>query len=138
MENAPSILQRKTTMAKMFFSLGFWMTLVLFMALGYAFNQAWGAECVGSMNCGFRRAAFASTAPSEENPHFENDLGASDVARRRRCAPDATARGNYPDFQQMANVQAGSPTYAPGFSLTITRRPPELSLCPGPVEIPRH
>ena len=125
-------------MAKMIFSLGFWMTIVLFIALGYAFDHAWGAECDGSMNCGFRRAAFASTAFSDENRHFENDLGASDVARRRRCASNATAASNYPDFQQMANVQGGGPTYAPGFSLTITRRPPQVSLCPGPIEIPRH
>ncbi len=32
-------------MAKMFLSLGFWMTIVLFIALGYAFDLAWGAEC---------------------------------------------------------------------------------------------
>ena len=36
-------------MAKMFLSLGFWMTIVLFVALGYALGRA---ECPGSMNCG--------------------------------------------------------------------------------------
>src|SRR5271167_1891525 len=36
--------QRKTVMAKIFLSLGFWMTIVLFIALGYAFDFAHGAE----------------------------------------------------------------------------------------------
>jgi hypothetical protein len=138
MKSAPSILQRKTTMAKMIFSLGFWMTIVLFIALGFAIGHASGAECDGSMNCGYKHTTFASSAFSDENRHFKNDLGASDVARRRRCAANATSRSDYPDFQQMANVQAGGPTYAPGFSLTLTRRPPQASLCPGPIEIPRH
>ena len=125
-------------MGKMFLSLGFWMTILLFIALGYAFNYAWGAECSDSMNCGHRRVTLASSVFPDENRHFENDLGASDV-RRGRCAPDASPRTDYPDFQQMANLQAGdAPVYAPGFSLNITRRPPEVTLCPGPVEIPRH
>jgi hypothetical protein len=125
-------------MAKMIFSLGFWMTIVLFIALGFAFDHAWGSECPDSLNCGFQHVAFASSDSSVDNPHFENDLGASDVDRRRRCAANATSRTDYPDYQQMANVQAGGPSYAPGFSLTLTRRPPQASLCPGPIEIPRH
>ena len=125
-------------MGKMFFSLGFWMTIVLFIALGYAFRSASGAECPASMNCGYQRAVFGTSASSSENWNFENDLRGRDVARSARCAPNAVPRSNYLDFQQMANLQAGGPTYAPGFSLTITRRPPEVSLCPGPIEIPHH
>ena len=122
-------------MGKMFLSLGFWMTILLFIALGYTFENAWGSECADAMNCGYTR----SSVFPDRNLHFENDLGASDVARRHRCAPTASPRNDYPDFQQMANLQAGDrPVYAPGLSLTITRRPPEVSLCPGPVEIPRH
>jgi hypothetical protein len=124
-------------MAKMIFSLGFWMTIVLFIALGFAIGHASGSECEGSMNCGVRHVAFASSTSSVDNPHFENDLGASDVDRRRRCAANATSRSDYPDFQ-VANLQAGGPTYAPGFSLTLTRKPPQASLCPGPIEISRH
>ena len=53
--------------------------------------------------------------------------------------PTLSPRIDYPDFQQMANLQAGdAPVYAPGFSLNITRHPPEVTLCPGPIEIPRH
>jgi hypothetical protein len=130
---------RKTAMAKMFLSLGFWMTILLFIALGYAFDRAWGAECADPMNCAYRPTTSASSDFSDENRHFGNDLGAGDVAHRIRCASNPTSPSNYPDFQQMANLQANdSPTYAPGLSLTITRRPPEMSLCPGPVEIPRH
>jgi hypothetical protein len=126
-------------MAKMFLSLGFWMTIVLFVALGYTFKSAYGAECSGLPDCGYTRAEFASSILPEENRHFENDLAARDVARRGRCLPSASPRTDYPNFQQMVNLQAGEgPTYAPGFSLTMTRRPPEVSLCPGPIEIPRH
>ncbi|MFZ0677964.1 hypothetical protein [Candidatus Binatus sp.] len=134
-------------MGKIFLSLGFWMTIVLFVALGYAFDRAWGSECAGSINCGYTNATRASSISPvswispDENEHFqfENDLGASDDVRRRRCTPNTSPRTDYPDFQQMANLQAGdSPMYAPGFSLNITRRPPEVALCPGPIEIPRH
>ena len=126
-------------MGKMFLSLGFWMTILLFIALGYTFEYAWGAETSDAMNYGYTRSSFASSDFSDRNLHFENDLGASDVARRSRCASAASPRADYPDFQQMANLQAGDrPVYAPGLSLTLTRRPPEASLCPGPVEIPRH
>lgn len=124
-------------MAKMFLSLGFWMTIVLFIALGYAFRNAYGAECAGSAYCGYTRAEFVSSILPDENQHFENDPGAND--RRHRCVSNPSPRNDYPDFQQMANLQAGDrPVYAPGFSLTITPRPPELSLCSGPIEIPRH
>ena len=137
-------------MAKMFMSLGFWMTIVLFMALGYAIDRAWGAECAGSINstnCGYTHAMRASsispvawTSPDEnQNFQIENGLVANDEVRRRRCAQNASPRIDYPDFQQMANLQAGdAPVYAPGFSLNVTRRPPEVTLCPGPVEVPRH
>ena len=126
-------------MGKMFLSLGFWMTILLFIALGYTFQYAWGAECSDAMKCGYTRSAFASSDFSDRNLHFEDDLGASDVARRGRCAQTASPRTDYPDFQQMANLQAGDrPVYAPGISITLTPRPPEVSLCPGPVEIPRH
>jgi hypothetical protein len=135
-------------MAKMFMSLGFWMTILLFIALGYAFDYAWGSECGGpinAINCGYTHATRASSiSPAswispDENQHFENELGASDDVRRHRCASNSSPRTDYPDFQQMANLQAGdAPVYAPGLSLTITRRPPEATLCPGPIEIPRH
>jgi hypothetical protein len=137
-------------MAKMFMSLGFWMTIVLFIALGYAIDHAWGAECaesINSTNCGYTTAPRASSitpaswiSPNENQTfQFENDLAPSDDVHRRRCTPNASPRTDYPDFQQMANLQAGdAPVYAPGFSLNITRRPPEVTLCPGPVEIPRH
>jgi hypothetical protein len=126
-------------MGKMFLSLGFWMTIVLFIALGYALNNAWGSECSEGLDCGYTRATLASTnfSDSSDENHFANDPAASDVAPRK-CAPAVNPQSNYPEFEQMANLQQGGPTYAPGFSFTITRHPPEASLCPGPVEIPRH
>jgi hypothetical protein len=126
-------------MGKMFLSLGFWMTILLFIALGYALNNAWGSECSDGVNCAYTRTTLASrdfSNFSDEN-HFANDSVASDVARRR-CPADASANSHYLDFQQMASLQAGGPVYAPGLSLTITRHPAVVSVCPGPIEIPRH
>jgi hypothetical protein len=127
-------------MGKMFLSLGFWMTILLFVALGYAMNSAWGSECPAGVNCGYMRTTPASTDFSDfsdENRQFENNSVASDVARRR-CPADASATSHYLDFQQMASLQAGGPVYAPGLSLTFSRRPADTTLCPGPIEIPRH
>jgi hypothetical protein len=132
--------RRKTAMGKMFLSLGFWMTILLFVALGYAMNSAWGSECPEGVSCGYTRTTLASTDFSDfsdENRQFENSSVASDVARRR-CPANATANSHYLDFQQMASLQAGGPVYAPGLSLTFSRRPTETTLCPGPIEIPRH
>jgi len=126
-------------MGRIFLSLGFWMTILLFIALGYAFNNAWGSECSELVNCGYTRITLASADfPdfSDEN-HFENNSVASDVARRR-CPANASATSRYLDFQQTASLQAGGPVYAPGLSLTITGRPAQMVLCPGPIEIPRH
>ena len=125
-------------MAKMFLSLGFWMTIVLFVALGYAIGHAFGSECSGSMNCRDGRIEFAPPVLHDVNRSFENDPRASDVVGRSRCAPNATPRSNGLDFQQMANLQAGAPTYAPGLSFSIASRPPQMNICPGPIEIPRH
>jgi len=128
-------------MAKMFLSLGFWMTIVLFIALGYALGAlgySFGADCAGSMNCGDGQSAIASSVLSDEDRSLQSDLRASDVFPRSGCAPNATLSGNISDFPQVANLQGAGPTYAPGMSLTITSRPRQVSLCPGPIEIPRH
>jgi len=123
-------------MAKIFLSLGFWMTIVLFIALGYAFDFAHGAEY---SETAIDRPAIATSILQDENQRVaENDLQASDVVPRSRCPQSATPRSNIADFPQMANLQEGGPAYAPGFSFSITREPPQLSACPGPIEIPRH
>ena len=127
-------------MAKMIFSLGFWMTIVLFIALGLRIRPRMGLRVprFAELRLSTRLRSHHLTFQID-NPHFENDLGASDVARRRRCAANATSRSDYPDFQQMANLQAGDrPTYAPGILAHDNPSPSEVSLCPGPIEIPRH
>lgn len=128
-------------MAKMFFSLGFWMTIMLFIMLGYAlgaFGYSFGADCAGSVNCGAGQPAMVSPVLPEVNRNPENDLPSRDVFPRVRCTPNATPHSNIFDFQQMANLQAGGPTYAPGLSLSTSSSDDEVSLCPGPIEIPRH
>jgi hypothetical protein len=121
-------------MAKLFLSLGFWMTIVLFIALGYAFDFAHGAEY---SETAIDHPAIATSILQDQRV-ADNDLQGSDVVPRTKCAQSATARSNIADFQQMANLQGGEPAYAPGFSFSITSEPPTLSACPGPIEIPRH
>ena len=120
-------------MAKLFLSLGFWMTIVLFIALGYAFDFAHGAEY---SETAIDHPAIATSILQDQRV-AANDLQGSDVVPSR-CPQNATPRSNIADFQQMANLQEGGPAYAPGFSFSITREPPQLSACPGPIEIPRH
>ena len=127
-------------MAKMIFPLGFWMTIVLLIVLGYALSAvgySFGADCAGPMNCGDGQSAIASVL-SDENQSLQSDLRAGDISPGSKGAPNGTLRGNISDFPQMANLQAGGPTYAPGLSLTIASRLRQVSLCPGAIEIPRH
>ena len=124
-------------MAKMFLSLGFWMTIVLFIALGYAFDFAHGAEYSETAidHAGDRVRQFYRTKISASSKMIckaATSYRAVDARETRRRAATLL------DFQQMANLQDGGPAYAPGFSFSITRQPPQLSICPGPIEIPRH
>ncbi len=57
-------------MGKMFLSLGFWMTILLFIALGYTFQYAWGAECPDATNCGYTRSALRITGFSRSQFAF--------------------------------------------------------------------
>ncbi len=122
-------------MAKIFLSLGFWMTIVLFIALGYALDFAHGAVY---SETAIDHPAIAKSILQDENLRAASDLQGSDVVPRSRCPQSATPRSNIADFPQMANLQEGGPAYAPGFSFSITSEPPTLSACPGPIEIPRH
>jgi hypothetical protein len=121
-------------MAKLFLSLGFWMTIVLFIALGYAFDFAHGAEY---SETAIDHPAIATSILQDQRV-ADNDLQGSDVVPRSRCPQSATPRSNMADFPQMANLQGGGSAYAPGFSFSITSEPPTLSACSGPIEIPRR
>jgi len=120
--------------SKIILSAGFWLTIALFVALGYAL----GDDCPGSMNCGGGHSAIAPSVLQGENRSFENDALASDAVTRSRCAPGSALHGSDPSFPQIANWQRGGSMYAPGLSFTIARRPPHVTLCPGPVEIPAY
>ena len=127
-------------MAKMIFPLGFWMTIVLLIVLGYALSAvgySFGADCAGPMNCGDGQSAIASVL-SDENQGLLSDLRAGDISPDSKCATNGTLRGNISDFPQMADLEAGSTTYAPGLSLAIASRLSRVSLCRGAIEIPRH
>jgi hypothetical protein len=138
MENAQSIRQRMTVMAKMFFSLGFWMTIVLFVGLGYVF----GAEFPDAIDYRAEMAATeVSWSPHEQSSPLQQyqdqeDIRANDIHEPPGCMPNATPTGNNSMFPQMANWERGGSMYAPGLSLSISEKPSQMSLCPGPVEIP--
>jgi len=134
----PSIYARMPHMTRIIFSAGFWVTVLVFIAFGYA--HALGDVCpAGSMKCGVstENLAIATSVLQDENRKSESDVRASDsFAKKSRCAPEAAARGTVPSFPQIANWQRGGSMYAPGLSLTMTRRPDHVTLCPGPVEVP--
>ena len=109
-------------MDKIILSGGFWLTLVLFVMLGYAF----GAE----------PSSTALSAAQYGSKTSENDARASDSRERSRCAPASARRTADPDFPQAANWQRGGSTFAPGLSFTLTSKS-HVTLCPGPVEIPQ-
>ena len=120
-------------MTRIILSAGFWVTLLVFVVFGYALGDVCPA---GSMNCGVEHLGIATSVLQDENRKSESDVWASDRPARSRCAPEAAARSTNPSFPQIANWQRGGSMYAPGLSLTMTRRPDHVTLCPGPVEIP--
>jgi hypothetical protein len=132
MKNAFSIRRRMPDVTKIILSTGFWLTIALFVALGYAL----GDECPGAVNCADRGSAIATSVLNDEHRDFAKDARASDAIRRSRCAPGASLRATDPGFPQVANWQRGGSMYAPGLSITLTRRPDHVTICPGPVEIP--
>ena len=122
-------------MTRIIFSAGFWMTLLVFVVFGYAFADFCPA---GSIKCGAgtENLAIATSVLQDENRKSESDVRASDSLAKSRCAPEGAARSTNPNFPQIANWQRGGSIYAPGLSLTMTRRPEHVTLCPGPVEVP--
>ncbi len=118
-------------MTKIILSSGFWLTLAVFVALGYAF----AADCPGSLNCADGTSALSSSL-IHGNATSDSAARASDVLNRSRCASMPAVRGTDPAFPEVANWERGGSMFAPGFSLTMTRRPNHFTLCPGPVEIP--
>jgi hypothetical protein len=137
MKNAVSIHARMPHMTRIIFSAGFWVTVLVFIVFGYA--HALGDVCPpGSMKCGVstENLAIATSVLQDENRKSESDVRASDSLAESRCAPEATAHSTNPSFPQIANWQRGGSMYAPGLSLTMTRRPEHVTLCPGPVEVP--
>lgn len=135
MKNAPFDPLEDADVSRIIISAGFCVTMMVFVVIGYALGDVCPA---GSMNCGggIEHLAIATSVLQDEKRNFENDARASDSFARSRCAPEPAARGTDPSFPQIANWQRGGSMYAPGLSLTMTRRPDHLALCPGPVEIP--
>jgi hypothetical protein len=122
-------------MAKMFFSLGFWMTIVLFIALGYALGYVIDEKGLGSSS-GVAGATLTSSALHDEYRSLESDLSAADIAARNVCTPQTASRDDDSLFRQVPNLQAADRTYVPGLSFSIMHHPSRIRVCPGPIEIP--
>jgi len=135
MENARFDPLEDADVSRIILSAGFWVTMIVFVMFSYALADVCPA---GSMNCraGVENLGIATSVLQDENRRPESDARASDAYARARCAPEAAARSSDPGFPQIANWQRGGSMYAPGLSLTMTRRPHHVTLYPGPVEIP--
>ena len=135
MENARFDPLEDADVTRIILSAGFWVTIIVFVVIGYALGDVCPA---GSMKCGpgAENLAIATSVLQDENRNPESDPRASDSFARSRCAPEASSHSTNPSFPQIANWQRGGSMYAPGLSLTMTRRPHHVTLCPGPVEIP--
>ena len=114
-------------MGKMIFSLGFWMTIVLFIALGYALGYVVDESGLGP--------SYAANL-NESYRSLERDRRADKGDVRNLCAPQAASRDDDLRFRQTANLQAADRTYAPGLSFSITHHPRRISVCSGPIETP--
>jgi hypothetical protein len=129
-----SDMQRKVRMAKMIFSLGFWMTIVLFIALGYALAYVIDEKGLGSS---YNVAgSFTPPALHDKNRSVESDQSAAEIAARKVCAPQTASRDDDVLFRQVTSVQAADRAYAPGMSFSITHHPSRIRICPGPIKIP--
>ena len=122
-------------MGKMIFSLGFWMTIVLFIALGYALGYVIDESGLGSSS-GVAGSTSTTLTLRDERRGFESDLSAAEIAARNVCAPQTASHDDDLRFRQVASVQAADRTYAPGLSFIITHHPSRIRVCPGPIEIP--
>ena len=122
MKNAPSNRGSQIDVDKIILSTGFWVTLFLFVALGYAFGDD--------------QPATASSVRQYKSQTFESDARSSDSVSRNRCTPGSALRSTDPTLPQVANWQRGGSMFAPGLSFTLTSKS-RVALCPGPVEIPQ-
>jgi hypothetical protein len=121
-------------MAKMFFSLGFWMTIVLFISLGYVF----GAEVPNPLAYSAEQTTIdGPLQPRDEAPQYLNETNTGDAGQDRelRGCPNNEGPNKFP---QSLSAERQELRYAPGFSFTFGDKPLRQShLCAGPVEIPR-
>jgi len=135
MENARFDPLEDADVSRIILSAGFWVTVLVFVVFGYALGEVCPA---GSMKCspGAEHLGIATSVLQDENRKSENDARASDALAKSKCATQGATRGTGPSFPQIANWQRGGSMYAHGLSLSVTRRPEHVTVCPGPVEIP--
>lgn len=109
-------------MLRLISCLGFWLTVSLFVALGYAM----GADCVPASTCFVNPLAVDSptassngTIDSEEASRNETD-----------CLGSPLFVSNLFDLSQGSNREGANPVYGPSTMLTFTDNPLDISICP--------
>lgn len=121
-------------MAKMFFSLSFWMTIVLFISLGYVF----GAEVPSPMAYRAEEQTISGPlAPRDVTPLYldETNHNAGVEDRELRGCPSDESPNRFPPSY---SADRQEPRYVPGLTFMLGDKPPRMSrLCAGPVQIPR-
>ena len=122
-------------MAKMFFSLGFWMTIVLFVSLGYVF----GAELPSPM--AYRaeeQTVDGPLAPRDEASQYLDQTNQYNAGAKDRELRGCSSNVSPNKFPPSYSAERQEPRFAPGLSFTLGGNSPRMSsLCAGPVEIPR-
>lgn len=122
-------------MAKMFFSLGFWMTIVLFVTLGYVF----GAELPSPMAYrAEQQTIYESLASRDEASQYLDQSNHNGAAAEDRELPGCPSNESPNKFPRSYSADRQEPRFAPGLSFSLGGNPPRMSnLCAAPVEIPR-
>jgi hypothetical protein len=121
-------------MAKMFFSLGFWMTIVLFVSLGYVF----GAELPSPTTYSAEEQTIEGPlVPHDQASQYLDQTNQRDVGAQDRELRGCPSNENPNKFPPSYSAERQEPRYAPGLTFTLGDKPRSSSLCAGPVEIPR-
>jgi hypothetical protein len=122
-------------MAKQFFSLGFWMTIVLFISLSYVFAAEVPSPTTYEAE---EQTIQGPLVPREEAPNYvdeTNTYSAGAEDRDRRGCPSDEGSNKFPPSYSAERREL---RFAPGLTFTLGDKPSRMSsLCAGPVEIPR-
>jgi len=110
-------------MVRLMSCLGLWLTIGLFVALGYAL----GDECGSARTCVVNPPEVQSSSSSTQslNQTFNRT---ETTARESGCRGNPTLSVN--DLAQSTNREGANPVYAPSVVLTFGDNPLRIRVCP--------